>query len=134
MEDNYAALGSLTSHQSAQTASANSGQSKWATQEEIHSKETAGADSSKESLLWSKFTVITSPLSSDAVSFFGNRKILSSAKNKTWFSHFFQDWLQWWDGIDTGSVCFGGLIMCIVKVTRGGGMFHVCRAKTTKLN
>lgn len=33
---------------------------------------TAGADSSKESLLWSKLTLITSPLSSDAVSFFRN--------------------------------------------------------------
>lgn len=73
MEDNYAALSCvLTSHQSAQAASANGGPSKWATQVEIHSKETSGADSSKESLLWSKFTVITSPLSSDAVSFFGN--------------------------------------------------------------
>lgn len=72
IEDNRAALRSLTSHQSPQAASADGGQSKWATQEELHSNETAGADSSKESLLWSKFTVITSPLSWDAVSFFRN--------------------------------------------------------------
>lgn len=72
IEDKCSALDSLTSHQSPQATSANRGQSKWTTQEEIHSNETAGADSSKESLLWSKFTVITSPLSRDAVSFFRN--------------------------------------------------------------
>lgn len=60
------------SHWSPQAASAVGRQFKWATQEEIHRSETAGADSSKESLLWSKFTIITSPLSWDAVSFFSN--------------------------------------------------------------
>ncbi len=72
IEDKCAALDSLNSHQSPQATSANSGQSKWTTQEEIHSNETAGADSGKESLLWSKFTVITSPLSQDTDSFFRN--------------------------------------------------------------
>lgn len=67
IEDKWAAPDSLTSHQSPQTTRVNRGQSKWTTQEEIHPR---WADSSKESFLWSKFTVITSPLSWDAVSFF----------------------------------------------------------------
>ncbi len=72
IEDKFGALDFPPSHQSPQATSANQGQPKWTTQEEFHSNETAGADSSKESLLWSKSAVITSRLSWDAVSFFRN--------------------------------------------------------------
>lgn len=103
---------------------------KRATEEEIHHNETAGADSRGESLLWSKFTDITSPSSWDAVSFFRNvgkswaqQKLnvvlsfpsrLAAPVEWNWNS----ECLLWWFEI------------CIEIVP--GGTFPVCRTK--KLN
>lgn len=90
IEETFAALD--TSHLPPQATWSSRGQPTWTTQEEIHWNDTAGADSSKESSLWSKFADLLPPMSWD-VSFFSNVGKCWAQQNLDVSSQFLQDCL-----------------------------------------